>query len=98
MGDYCGGTDISGLSLYPQEDSDCGVLAVGEPVLQRYCELLQSQWGCSHHRAVRAPSPALHGPCGPLCQGLSSLFCYMFDYHLRALSPFVSLLGDPLPF
>lgn len=55
MGDYCGGTDISILSLRPQEDSDCGVLAVGEPVLQRYCELLQSQWGCSHHRAVRPP-------------------------------------------
>lgn len=40
MGEYCGGADITGPSLYPQEDSDCGVLAVGESVLQCYCELL----------------------------------------------------------
>lgn len=96
MGDYCGGTDISILSLCPQEDSDCGVLAVGEPVLQRYCELLQSQWGCSHHRAVRPPRNCSWS-LWTLCQGLSSPFCYVFNYHLRAVSPFVSLLGDPLP-
>lgn len=96
MGDYCGGTDISSLSLHPQEDSDCGVLAVGEPVLQRYCELLQSQWGCSHHRAVRPPPQLFQVLVDPCARG-SALLSATVRLPPEGTQSFCISFGGPTP-